>query len=131
MITKQQIQALYNSSLVRFAVTGVGATAIHVVVVAFLIELFNTDVGIANSVAFVIATCFSYTVNTYWSFSTVTSRRNAIRFVTASLGGLLLTYVISKFADSLGLHYLLGIAMVVVIVPFYTYLAHRFWTYKV
>lgn len=116
--------------LLKFGVTGLGSTLIHIIVASILISGFDTNTQLGNGSAFVVATLFSYTVNTLWSFSNTITSKNALRFIIVSIGGLGLTIVISLIADSLSLHYMLGIAMIVISVPIYTFLAHSLWTYR-
>ena len=119
-----------SNSFIKFGITGVGSTLIHIAVATVLISVLGSNSQIGNGVAFVVATCFSYTTNTLWSFSNEINRRTASRFVVISLGGLVLTLLISTGADMLGFHYNLGIAMVVLSVPIYSFIAHRLWTYR-
>ena len=117
-------------SVSRFAVVGVCATSIHIVIAATFIENGWLHPGGANSIAFVVATSFSYLLNTRWSFGTEFSLLNAQRFAVTSLIGCALTYCLSTIVDYYGGHYLLGIALVVSTVPVYTYIMHSLWTYK-
>jgi len=119
------------AKIVKFGITGVGSTLIHVIVASTLISGFGANTQVGNGTAFVVATAFSYTVNTLWSFANQISKRTAFRFIVASLAGLALTVLISWIADSvLNVHYLIGIAIVVTIVPIYTFLIHSYWTYR-
>ena len=119
-----------HKKLLKFGVTGVGATLVHIIIASILIVGLNTSTQLGNGVAFVVATCFSYVVNTLWSFSNGISSQNALKFLVVSIGGLALTILISLIGDSLHLHYLVGIAMITATVPIYTYVAHSRWTYR-
>lgn len=120
----------YSDRLLKFGITGIGSTVIHIIVASTLISGLGSSTQIGNASAFIVATLFSYTVNTLWSFSNKISSRNGLRFIVASLGGLGLTIAISLFADFLGLHYMIGIAMIVTTVPVYTFSVHSLWTYR-
>ena len=117
-------------SMVKFGITGVGSTLIHIAVATILISVLESNTQIGNGVAFIVATVFSYTTNTLWSFSNEINQRTAGRFIVISLGGFCLTLLLSTAADMFGLHYAFGIAMVVISVPIYSFLAHHFWTYR-
>lgn len=130
MINLLQLSKKVPTKLVRFGITGLGSTLIHVATATSLIEFMSTSVQIGNGVAFVVATFFSYTVNTLWSFSNKMDKGNAFRFLVASFIGLSLTLAISSIADNLGFHYLIGISVIVITVPICTFLIHNFWTYK-
>lgn len=115
--------------LLRFAVVGGGVTLLHILVAVFLIKIMGASPAIANGVAFGTATLVSYAANTLWSFSAQMKKANLVRFLTVSAVGLVLATVSSGFIDSLGLHYGLGIALVVIVVPGVTFSLHNFWTY--
>ena len=84
----------------------------------------------ANGIAFLLATIFSYTINTLWSFSSLLHRRTLVRFGVVTILGGVLAMLISGLADIHGLHYAIGIALVATFVPPVTFLLHNSWTYK-
>lgn len=86
--------------------------------------------GWANVFAVFIAATFSYIGNTKWSFSESFSRQNGYRFVVTAGIGCLLAYSISSLAEARGLHYLIGIGLIVICVPAVSFLMHYFWTYR-
>jgi len=114
----------------RFAASGVVATGVHVALATGFIRFVLMEPALANGIAFVIATVFSYTVNTLWSFSNTLTGTNFLRFSLVSLVGLTLTMLISGTAQYYGLHYMYGISLVVCMVPPTTFLLHKFWTYR-
>ena len=114
----------------RFAVTGLLATGVHVAVAALLIELAQRSPPFANGAAFLVATAFSYALNTLWSFEASPGARSLARFAVVSCVGWTLAVLLSTLAERLGLHYLLGIGLVVTGVPPVTFLLHRYWTYR-
>ena len=114
----------------RFAWVGVGVTALHVAVATWLITAHGLPPVAANGLAFMTATLVSYVANTLWSFKHNLRAQSLLRFISVSLIGLLTTLGISAAAESLGAHYLAGIAAVVLIVPGLSFLMHRAWTYR-
>jgi putative flippase GtrA len=116
--------------LIRFGVCGVLATGLHVAIAMPLMTWCNAPPPLANSLAFAGATLWSYLANTLWSFSRAPDMRNACRFAAVALGGLALTALVSGLAQLAGAPPLLGIAAVVCVVPAFTFVAHRFWTYR-
>ena len=114
----------------RFAISGLLATTLHVLIAVSVIRLFALQAPLANGIAFIVATVFSYTANTLWSFSSPLRGRNLLRFICVSCIGLILAVGISTLAECVGLHYLAGIGLVAVIIPPVTFLLHRFWTYR-
>lgn len=114
----------------RFGVSGLLATGLHVVIAMALIQNVSTAPSIANGVAFAMATIFSYLINTTWSFSSPLHGRNLLRFCVVACVGLVLAMIISGAAQHYGLHYMWGIFFVVLTVPPVTFLLHSFWTYR-
>ncbi len=114
----------------RFAISGLLVTSLHILVAAGLIKLLASSAPLANGIAFIVATVFSYTVNTLWSFSTAPHGKNLFRFICVAIIGCFLAVGVSAIAAQFGLHYLIGIGMVVMVVPPVTFMLHRFWTYQ-
>jgi putative flippase GtrA len=116
--------------LLRFGVTGLIATGIHVLVAMTLIAWLLTPPYIANPIAFVAATVFSYATNTVWSFASRMSRRTLHRYVCVAVFGLLATAAIAAAAEVAGLDYRIGIALVIALVTPTTFALHSAWTYR-
>ena len=125
------MKTLTDHKVVRFITIGVCATIMHVVVVSLLLELHLLTVEIANVMAFILATIFSFYMNTHWSFEQTITTSNTIRFTIVSCMGCTITYLIAATMDDAGYHYLIGIAAIVTTVPIFTYLLHSRWTYKI
>jgi putative flippase GtrA len=115
----------------RFIVAGALATAIHAVVAIAFMQFVAPSPTLANGCAFAVATMFSYIGNTLWSFSSLIRARTFLRFLAVSAGGCLLAMGVAGAADRAGWNYLVGILLVVCVVPPVTFVAHRYWTYRV
>jgi len=124
MVHAVKVQAL------RFSVSGVLVTGVHVVVTIGIIRYMLPEPTLANGIAFVIATVFSYMINTLWSFSDQLTGANLMRFSLVSLVGLMLTTLISGIAEYYGLHYMYGIGFVICMVTPTTFILHKVWTYR-
>jgi putative flippase GtrA len=114
----------------RFVISGLLVTGLHILIATAFIQFVFPEPSFANGVAFVLATVFSYWINTTWSFSSTLHGRNLVRFCIVSFVGLFLAMFISAAAQYYGLHYLYGIAFVVCIIPPVTFLLHNFYTYR-
>lgn len=110
----------------RFALSEVLMTVLHVFIAVTLIQIALAAPSLANGVAFVIATIFSYLINTTWSFSSSLHGKNLFRFCIVSFIGLFLAMGISDVVQ----HYGYGIGFVVCVVPPVTFLLHSIWTYR-
>lgn len=117
------------AQLRRFLVTGVVNTAVHTCVAVTLIAGIDSDVTVANVIAFCTATGTSYVLNTLWSFSQALSGATLVKFVIVSIVGAMITAAVARVADVLGAHYLVGIACVAVTVAPTTFTLHKYWTY--
>jgi putative flippase GtrA len=118
-------------SLWRFAVVGVLATAVHVSVAWFALRALDIGAAPANGLAFVAAHGVSYLGNAIWSFSHRPALGNWARYLAVSALTLALTMVIAGAVERLGGADVLGIALVVLVVPGLSYLAHRRYTFGV
>ena len=118
-----------SRSALRFVVTGVGATAVHALVVFLLLWLARFSYASANLVASLTATLFSYLVNTLWSFEQRVSAANAWRFCTVALFGALLAGLVAGACEAAGWSAGAAILAVVAVVTPLTYLLHRSWTF--
>lgn len=114
----------------RFAVTGGLATLIHVAIAYSFLRAIAPIPILANGIAFVAATAFSYAINTTWTFTARHEPRSLLRFGAVALVGLLATAAISGGAELAGWSYWSGIALVVVCVPPLTFTLHALWTYR-
>ena len=114
----------------KFAVSGLGATLMHVFVALVLLRVVMAPPTVANGVAYVFANIFSYLANTFWSFGQVATQRNFSRFITTSILGLGLSILISGAAELAGLSDLIGLGLVVLIMPPLMFCIHLMWTYK-
>ncbi|MFT5573898.1 MAG: putative flippase GtrA [Cryomorphaceae bacterium] len=116
--------------ILKFAISGIGSTSVHVLVATVSIEFFEIHPGAANGLAFLVAVNFSYLANSYWTFGASLSAQRAGRFYLGSVVGLLFSVLISSLIAHLGYHYFYGIAGVVLVVPISTYFIHSQWTYR-
>ncbi len=116
--------------LLRFGITGLIATAIHIVVAVTLIAGLRVPPYVANPIAFLAATAFSYATNTLWSFASRMDRRTLRRYACVAAFGFLATTAIAAAAEAAGLDYRIGIALVIALVTPSTFALHSVWTYR-
>lgn len=118
------------AQFVRFGVTGLIATGIHVVVAVTLITRLGAFPYVANPIAFLAATGFSYASNTMWSFSSRINRRTLMRYACVAAFGCLATMALAAAAEVAHLDYRLGILLVIALVTPTTFALHSLWTYR-
>jgi putative flippase GtrA len=116
--------------VLRFSLTGVLNTSVHITIASLAIQLLEINHSIANGIAFITATLISYLINTKWSFSGVLHRKTLFRFAIVSLFGLFLAMALSGLIQHIGLSYWYGILAVVCVMPVSNFLLHHYWTYR-
>lgn len=119
-----------SRSLIRFGITGLGATGLHVLVAGALTEGLKQNPVLSNGVAFCVANAFSFIANARWSFAVRPTWRALSRFVAVSGFGIAATLLLAALAQRTGHSHWVGIALVVVVVPPASYLLHRFFTFR-
>ena len=121
---------LVRRQFALFLCIGLGATAVHVVIAAYLIGTHMMPPALGNAIAFVFANLFSYFSQSTYVFQRPPTPAQYWRFLCVSLVGLAVVAAISSGLEVLGVHYLAGIAAVVLIVPIATFGLHSLWTFR-
>ncbi|MCR4469473.1 MULTISPECIES: GtrA family protein [unclassified Burkholderia] len=116
--------------LARFGLSGLCSTALHVLIASALYALFDATQVIANAVAFVGATAFSYLANTLWSFSSTVHSRNLVRYLTVALAGFAETMALARAAELLDVPRGWAIVAIALLIPPTMFVLHRVWTYR-
>lgn len=129
-MTARILSPVLTKRALRFTVSGVLVTGLHILIASTFMQYVLPVPPLANGFAFVVATAFSYLVNTIWSFSSPLHGRILLRFCIVSIVGLSLAMAVSGAAEYFGLHYLQGIFLVAIIIPPMTFILHNFWTYR-
>lgn len=124
---KALIDRLIQYRVVRFALTGGLATAIHIAVAFSFIHLVQDNVLYANVLGFSIAFLFSYFAQTILVFRRSVNISNALRFFMVQFGALMISQGISELFSDWNSY--IRVLMVVVILPIITYIIHKMWTY--
>lgn len=114
----------------RFSITGVLSTGTHVIVAVAMVNLIDSSQTLANGVAFIVATIFSYFVNTFWSFSASLHEKNLIRYICVAGTGFFMTLGLSSLAEAAEINYLANIALIACALPLVSFGLHHCWTYR-
>ncbi|MGE1084315.1 GtrA family protein [Pseudomonas shirazensis] len=115
---------------IRFGLVGVTNTAVHAGIVIALMEILAPPAFVANGVAFCFANVMSYLLNSRFTFKMPASLLGYRRFLAVSLVSLGLTLLITSAVEYLGLHYSVGLVLVIFIVPVLNYLVMKLWAFK-
>jgi putative flippase GtrA len=119
-----------HNRLVRFGLVGVLNTALHLGVVAMLVQLVGASQLVSNVVAYVVASTFSYVLNSIWSFQVDMHVRRFGRFQLVGLMGLAICALLGYIGDRVGWHYVVTVLLTAVFVPVMSFLVHRSYTFS-
>lgn len=115
----------------RFGVIGGAASVTHVVVGLWTVTKLGISPLIANMLAFSLAVVVSYVGNHGWTFERIGRHdRHFPRFLIVSLIGFALNQLIVYGTVNIcGLDYILGLAIVVLVIPTLSFLMSRYWAF--
>jgi putative flippase GtrA len=116
--------------ILKFFVTGGLSTLVHLSIVMFLVEAHKVHPTLSNFAAFVTATIAAYYLNASWTFQHRITAQNLWRYIIVAVFCTSVATSLSQIAYVLGLHYLTGVALIVIFVPWISYFLHRKWTFK-
>lgn len=125
---KARINQLLKHRIIRFAFVGGLATFTHVAIAFSLLRFFSASVLMANIIGFSFAFCVSYLLQSLFVFQKSLTLKNAGRFFIVQFCALLLSQLISGLLPDTNSY--LRVLLVVLMIPFITYLIHQIWTYK-
>ena len=117
-----------ENKILRFAVVGGGATAVHLVVAIVLIRNIPTiSIFGANAVAFSLAVLVSFIGHSVFTFK---ARGSLLKFATTAIIGLACNNVVGYIIFWTTEIKMLSIAVGIVVAPVIVYLLSSFWVFK-
>lgn len=126
----EKVFPLWLNQLFKYSWVGIGSTLIHLTVASSSIYLFALNATLSNTLAFLIAMIFSYTMNTKWSFQRSVNLNNSQRFFIVSLFSYLVIILISRTFDKWQFPPIYSVGVIALIIPLIGFIAHKFWTFK-
>ena len=122
----------FSIKLFRYVVVGVIGTAIHFGILIALVELLGVEPVTASTIGFIVTLVVSYVLNHRWTFQTDRGHLSAMpRYILVSISGLLLNSgIMFVTVHILGLWYVLGQSLVVVVVPLTNFLFNYHWSFR-
>lgn len=114
--------------LIKYAFFGVIATLVHLLTAWILIFFSMASVFIANTFAFFTAFIFSYIFQSLYVFNTAFHFKKFIKFFLVQYGTFLVSYLLSDMVPIVNGY--LHTFLIVTIMPFITFIIHKFWTFK-
>lgn len=118
----------------RFAIVGLGATALHVLVYAGTIELLALPPLLANALGFAAGVNISFVGHRRWTFGggpPVAARRSLARFWSVALVGFgLNSLFVQLVTGTLGLPYGWAIPLIAGVTPVLTFALSKWWAFR-
>ncbi len=117
----------------KYATIGATATIIDLSGLYIFVEYANFSVIPAAVLSFLIANITSFLLNKNWTFQNTSKnyRKQYIKFLIVSLGGLLLTVgFMSVFVNIFKIWYMLAKILTSLVVMFWNFLGNKLWTFK-
>lgn len=125
---------IFNYAIVRYGIVGVMGTLIHFLVLLLLVRNYALSPILASSLGFIVVLLISYQLNKYWTFNQQKTQDKSTQFlkysVVSGCGLILNTSVMYVSIEWLHLHYVIGQALVIVVVPIFNYIFNRNWTFR-
>ncbi|MFT5721041.1 MAG: putative flippase GtrA [Motiliproteus sp.] len=122
------VQKLLRLQLVRYGLTGGGATLIHLLVAFACLHWWLDNLWWANLLGFLSAFVFSYSLQSLLVFKRRLALRSACVFFLVQFGALLVSIAL---ADTLSeLNNYLRVVIIALLLPLITFVIHKFWTFS-
>ncbi len=119
--------------VLRFAISGGLATAVHVSTFVVLVEWLAVRAVPAAGIAFIVALLVSYGMNYHWTFSVAGPHRVMLpRFALVAVLGLLFNLAVTyAVVDVAGYWYGYALLLVVLMVPTMTFVLSKVWVFNI
>lgn len=128
------VARIWNEALFagRFALVGVAATIVHILVVWMLIELGNRTPLLANLAAFLTAFVVSFTGHYFWTFQVPGHLGRAVRrfFVISGSAFAINTGLLAVLLEASWLSGSVSAMLAAIVTPVITFAASRLWGFN-
>ena len=120
-----------QNQFLRYLLVGGAGTLVHLLILAFTVEIFSRSATTGTILGFCGALFVSFTLNHKWTFDTKRSRLNVLwRYVLVSVFGLILNVsMVNGLVNSLGWWYLWAQLSVIWVVPITNFLLNKYWSF--
>lgn len=127
---KTIIRKIITPELVKYGIIGMAGTVLHTGVIAIGVEIWDLSPVLSSFFGFFLSLLLSYALNSIWTFR---SRFDLLLFwkyaIVCTAGLLLNLSIIYLFNNILGLWYLIGQFVAIVIVPVFNFMLNKLWVF--
>jgi putative flippase GtrA len=116
--------------ILGYGVIGLFITLLYGVVLAGFVEVLGLRPFHANAISFLGANLLSYFLQSHFVFQRAFRFRAYLRFFSSYLLSYFVTLVIAYVMEWVGVHYLLGYLLIVVLVPFLNFALLKRWVFR-
>jgi putative flippase GtrA len=116
--------------LIRFSLVGNLNTILHTATIGLVVNVFALSQLISNAVAYVVASSFSFVINSVCSLEVKPHLYRYSRFELVALLRLAASAILGRMGDILRWLYAITIFLTALIVPFISFLVHRRYTFS-
>jgi putative flippase GtrA len=114
----------------RFCLVGIGNVTVHTAAFTTLIAVLGFTQLLSNALAYLVASSFSFVINSVWTFEMKLHPRRYVRFQVVGLFGLAVAAILGCLGDKFHWPYAATILLTVLILPLISFLLHRHYTFS-
>ena len=115
--------------LIRFCVVGSVNFVIHLATFALAASVLDLTQLISNAIGYLVASSFSFIVNSIWSFEAKLRMRRYVRFQLVGVFGLAICAILGHLGDEFHLPYTVTVSATLLILPLVSFFIHRHYTF--
>lgn len=113
--------------ILKYSAVGVISTIIHLLVALVYIYFINNSIFYSNIIAFLVAYFFSYTAQSKFVFKSTIKFKNALFFFIVQFASLIISILVTNGIEQTN-H--IKTIFIVILMPFITFILHKFWTFR-
>lgn len=117
---------------IKFLGVGGVATAIQYLLLMLMVEMYSQNAVQASVIAYLVSSIFNYLLNYYFTFSSAAdhfvalSRFSVVVIIGLGVNGAIMYLLVERYE----IYYLFSQIGATIIVLFWNFLAHQYWTYN-
>jgi putative flippase GtrA len=133
MQLSQLPQVSQLSQPIKFAIVGGSGIVVNMAILIGLQEVFEIPLMIASIVAIEVSIISNFLLNDSWTFKETSANSRIARFIsfnTVSLGGMMINIAVLSGLVSVGIHYIIGNLIGILIAFAWNYIINKKVTWK-